>query len=724
MKKCPNCGAQMSDDSLFCTECGKPIPQENVCPHCGAQVNENDAFCQHCGKSLSEPPVGEADYAAETEESASKMIWFYVAGAVVLLAILGGGYYAWKGNQHTENQDVAAADSTMVESVEGSADSPWERLAVAVAKYDQTESFHEGLAGVVKEGKVGVIDMDGNEVVPTVYDNVTRTNSAVGGNWKVCYVNGFSIIEKGGQTGFIDKSGKELVIGEYEVVQDFSEGLAPVQKNDLWGYIDTTGKLVIPCQYQTAEAFEEGMARVRNSENQTYGYINKSGEVVIPFSEHLGPFHDGLAPFYSDGQYGYIDRKGKQFIPNKFHGTTMFSDGLAVVIDEDGKFGYIDKKGNLVIPYQYEFSGDGAYAHKFVDGLAVVYKDGKYAYIDKKGNEGPWVYSILECRDGMARVFRDVDSGEEITNGKGKVIVPPGKYKYTALVGNGLIRVRDNAGKLGLLNSEGQTVVPCGYDDLGDGYTELIAAKKDGRWGYIDLKGNSTFDISNDKIQAAKEAGDALKAKCIGYWSYYIQSEGQRVRVYTAVVNSDMSAKYVIFTPDGDINTEMDYRYCTFNNGYLYFTNYGNIDEKGAPRFKIGPNGLQHVDGQDLVKESKEALNPRPKATNSSVVSAGNRPTASSGPSRSFTSEQSVTMYLANQTFRSNDGFTIRFDGNMRMYANGDYAGVVSVLRYHSDAALLRYGGGQYTEGRFSVQIVGNKLQLTDPVDGTVYYQK
>lgn len=50
MKKCPNCGAQMSDDSLFCTECGNSIPQGNVCPHCGAAMNNGDAFCQNCGK--------------------------------------------------------------------------------------------------------------------------------------------------------------------------------------------------------------------------------------------------------------------------------------------------------------------------------------------------------------------------------------------------------------------------------------------------------------------------------------------------------------------------------------------------------------------------------------------------------------------------------------------------------------------------------------------------
>ena len=50
--KCPNCGAQINDDSLFCTECGKPIPQCNVCSHCGATVNEGDTFCQNCGRKV------------------------------------------------------------------------------------------------------------------------------------------------------------------------------------------------------------------------------------------------------------------------------------------------------------------------------------------------------------------------------------------------------------------------------------------------------------------------------------------------------------------------------------------------------------------------------------------------------------------------------------------------------------------------------------------------
>ena len=98
--------------------------------------------------------------------------------------------------------------------------------------------------------------------------------------------------------------------------------------------------------------------------------------------------------------------------------------------------------------------------------------------------------------------------------------------------------------------------------------------------------------------------------------------------------------------------------------------------------------------------------------------------TTTSSSSRTFYSEQIVIGYLANQSFRASDGLTMRVDGDGRLYVDGDYAGVLSVLRYSSTAALLRYGGGMYGEGKLTVQIVGDKFQLKEPTDGTVYYQR
>ena len=76
---CPNCGARVSGDALFCSKCGtkrpeeaakpQPVKQEpkverpSVCPECGAPISRSDHFCQHCGYSIDE-------YMKEQEEKA------------------------------------------------------------------------------------------------------------------------------------------------------------------------------------------------------------------------------------------------------------------------------------------------------------------------------------------------------------------------------------------------------------------------------------------------------------------------------------------------------------------------------------------------------------------------------------------------------------------------------------------------------------------------------
>lgn len=52
MINCPNCGAQLPDDSSFCTNCGVPLEISFQCSNCGGEVQENDVFCVHCGASF------------------------------------------------------------------------------------------------------------------------------------------------------------------------------------------------------------------------------------------------------------------------------------------------------------------------------------------------------------------------------------------------------------------------------------------------------------------------------------------------------------------------------------------------------------------------------------------------------------------------------------------------------------------------------------------------
>jgi hypothetical protein len=52
-------------------------------------------------------------------------------------------------------------------------------------------------------------------------------------------------------------------------------------EDDKCGYINASGELVIPCQWKEVWPFQEGLAIVMDF-NNLLGYVNYNGEVVIP----------------------------------------------------------------------------------------------------------------------------------------------------------------------------------------------------------------------------------------------------------------------------------------------------------------------------------------------------------------------------------------------------------------------------------------------------------
>ena len=72
MKKCPYCNTQINDDSLFCTECGKPIPEVGV----------------------NEEPI---EVIEDSVSSKWRIIIPLLLG-LVLIALIGGWYYIYSSN--------------------------------------------------------------------------------------------------------------------------------------------------------------------------------------------------------------------------------------------------------------------------------------------------------------------------------------------------------------------------------------------------------------------------------------------------------------------------------------------------------------------------------------------------------------------------------------------------------------------------------------------------
>jgi hypothetical protein len=49
---CPNCGAKVTAEDVFCGKCGKPVKEELKCVGCGTPVEPGDTFCRKCGARL------------------------------------------------------------------------------------------------------------------------------------------------------------------------------------------------------------------------------------------------------------------------------------------------------------------------------------------------------------------------------------------------------------------------------------------------------------------------------------------------------------------------------------------------------------------------------------------------------------------------------------------------------------------------------------------------
>jgi len=136
----------------------------------------------------------------------------------------------------------------------------------------------------------------------------------------------------------------------------YGQELSPVRDiNGKWGFIDdNSGRVVIPFKYSEVGKFSEGLARVSYISSidgfKYWDFIDKTGEMRIRSREfeNAGDFSEGLARIKYNGKWGFIDKSGKIVIPFIYNEAKDFSGGTALVrINNNWK--YIDKTGKGVI---------------------------------------------------------------------------------------------------------------------------------------------------------------------------------------------------------------------------------------------------------------------------------------------------------------------------------------------------------------------------------------
>ena len=349
----------------------------------------------------------------------------------------------------------------------------------ALENHDESENlwYEKNVLKVQKDGKWGLIDLDGKELAATIYDNIETLTG----------VENSIIVEKDGKKGLLNDKGSKIIDTEYSDIQSFGDDY----KN---GYITV------------------------NSENK-YGIISFSGETILENN------YEKIENIYGE-KYFVIKENGKQILIDK-QGNKILSDGFeeikqitnsGIIYKKQNKYGLMDFDGNVKIAPEYEDLKEintDIYSAKKDGKMGMIDQDKNeklsFEYKDIKYNKKAGIY-ITEDENYNSKIlnsnFETKIEGilSEINTDDGYMKIKQGdEYKYynfkfeekevkDVLPSNNLFLSKKD-GKYGYVDSKGNTVVDYIYDDAREqneyGYS---AIKKDGVWGSIDKEGNTVVE--------------------------------------------------------------------------------------------------------------------------------------------------------------------------------------------------------------------------------------
>lgn len=431
--------------------------------------------------------------------------------------------------------------------------SPIIRAQNNLYNWDYAGDFHDGYATVMKEGKCGVIDIDGQLIVPFMYDfiwdfqlgraRVMVYNDSICHELKKVSLGTPSQInysfyctyypfEENCKYGFIDKAGQLVVPIEYDYATDYYAGFSIVSKNGKRGLIDTKGNIIIPIEYDdillSNLTYNDNQMLVGVVNNNKMGFFDlNAGKVHIPllFDEvYDAHFSEGMAVVKKDGKFLFIDYDGKKMTSDEWDIAFNFNNGLAIV-KRDEMYYLVNKRFEIVYTI-----GQAQYISMVKDDSLIVVKktDNELAIISDMGAKTTLShYSMIQESLNnyfiASKLVKKNKSIKGLIDENGNIIVPV-KYSELFSYPNGFLLKKkrkciyldcsDNSlhplvsfhckeadgfyeglarvvkkGKYGYIGKNGKVIIPTKYDYSRNFHEGKAVVMKNNQWGYIDTNG-------------------------------------------------------------------------------------------------------------------------------------------------------------------------------------------------------------------------------------------
>ena len=450
-----------------------------------------------------------------------------------------------------------------------------------------------------KEYETKVLN-DKKEQIITGYESVQAipTETTADG---VPFENTVLKYKKNGKYGLISIEGKEITKPIYDDISavTYKEGMLFVKQNEKMGVININGKQVIDVEYDNiivdkyydvnTKYQKTGFIVCKTGENgYRYGYINYKGDKILDTEytelERVNEIENSKDIYiiaYKDGQAGLLKNK-KIVLKHEYEDIIYNAYNDIFIVQRNGKQGIVSRNGDIKIDTKYSnISFGGIYVNVDENGINKV--------LDLNGNEISDGYiSKLPTGDGQHSIVYGEDGIYKIIDNNGNIVVNKNYTNIEEIYNNYYIVASDRNN--GIIDLTGKSLVDLKYNSiLKLDNTELLQAN---------ISSTSTVSLINKNMEVIATMDDATIEINDNYIRLYSEKEnryfdykGKELSANEVLPNNKLYAKKInnkwgFVDKNGNLKVKDEYDMVTELNEYGFAgikkdNKWGVINENG-----------------------------------------------------------------------------------------------------------------------------------------------
>lgn len=365
-------------------------------------------------------------------------------------------------------------------------------------------------------------------------------------------------------------------------------------ENNKFGVINKTGEVVVQalydevqipnpskplfvCMYDYDTEKNQYNIKVLNekSEQILYQFVVVEAIRINPVNNEI-PYEKSVLKYKKDNKYGLIDFQGNIIEKAKYEEITGldYKEGL-LLVKKNGKYGVININGATIIKAKYDFiESDGYYeeGNEYQKSGFIVGKksnnDYKYGYINYKGKE------ILKTKYNQIERIINVNKNDDI---------------YLVAFENG---------KAGLYINKKRTIKHKYEDIVYDENNNCLVLQEDSKQGISDFYGNIIIDIQYDNIFIS---GKYVNAQKDGHVDIYNYDTKEKINFENVVgLNQTTNDNYSIAITADDTYKILDNQKNEIKENEYEYLNY--IDGDYFIACNNQKYGVVDINGQQIVE--------------------------------------------------------------------------------------------------------------------------